>query len=112
MSAVSTTLQQDQRSTHRDSGGVLEGGNSSGVSYLWPDLSHWTLLPVSHRTAGTPTLLYGPMHLLRLFGKLMKIYFAIAYFLLLTFFCNESNVDMKEYLCFQFINLKTLATSI
>lgn len=36
------------------------------------DLAHWTLLPLPHRLPGTAILLYGPIHLLRLFGQCPK----------------------------------------
>uniref|UniRef100_A0A2P2I621 Protein male-specific lethal-3 n=1 Tax=Hirondellea gigas TaxID=1518452 RepID=A0A2P2I621_9CRUS len=45
----------------------------ASLCHLSEQLSSWTLLPHVHRIAGTATLVYGPLHLLRLFVKLPEI---------------------------------------
>lgn len=67
---------------------VTSGGSTAGVSsslgrgtlrtlpyagLQHPQLQDWTLLPEAHRYPPPPVLLYGHIHLLRLFGKLLLI---------------------------------------
>ncbi|KAF2355652.1 MRG domain [Trinorchestia longiramus] len=69
---------QHQTTVGGGDGGAADGGVNTGplLSSLGPlsqELVQWTLLPASHRRPGIPALLYGPLHLLRLFVKLPEI---------------------------------------
>lgn len=44
-------------------------GGRFGIPQQFKELHNWTLLPLYNRVPPTPVLLYGPNHLLRLFGK-------------------------------------------
>ncbi|XP_076034309.1 MSL complex subunit 3B-like isoform X2 [Oratosquilla oratoria] len=59
------------------SGGMLNSDATitKALHTLHPYLSDWTLLPEENRQPPPPVLLYGPMHLLRLFVKLPEILF-------------------------------------
>lgn len=67
---------------------VTSGGSTAGVSsslgrgtlrtlpyagLQHPQLQDWTLLPDAHRNPPPPVLLYGHIHLLRLFGRLLIV---------------------------------------
>ena len=41
-------------------------------------LSHWSLLPDSHRDPAPPSLQYGAMHLLRLIGTFIRFLFMVS----------------------------------
>nr|XP_027228305.1 male-specific lethal 3 homolog isoform X1 [Penaeus vannamei] len=58
-------------------GGLARTDFTLPLSYrsIQPHLQDWTLLPETHRNPPPPSLIYGPLHLLRLFVKLPEILF-------------------------------------
>ncbi|XP_047740862.1 male-specific lethal 3 homolog isoform X1 [Hyalella azteca] len=79
-SGVAQQQQQQATAGLTTSGSVVSNSvgasTATSLSSLGPlshDLLQWTLLPSQHRHAGIPILLYGPLHLLRLFVKLPEI---------------------------------------
>ncbi|XP_047479444.1 putative male-specific lethal-3 protein-like 2 [Penaeus chinensis] len=58
-------------------GGLARTDFTLPLSYrsIQPHLQDWTLLPETHRDPPPPSLIYGPLHLLRLFVKLPEILF-------------------------------------